>query len=47
MIDTKSFYEYLLKKDIDTFFGVPDSLLKDICAYITQNTPNNMLNQEM
>jgi phosphonopyruvate decarboxylase len=39
MIDTKSFYEYLLKKDIDTFFGVPDSLLKDICAYITQNTP--------
>ncbi len=38
MIDTKTFYEYLLTKGIDTFFGVPDSLLKDICAYITQNT---------
>ena len=40
MIDTKTFYEYLLTKGIDTFFGVPDSLLKDICAYITQNTPS-------
>lgn len=38
MIDTKSFYDYLIEKGIDTFFGVPDSLLKDICAYITQNT---------
>ena len=28
MIDTKSFYDYLIEKGIDTFFGVPDSLLK-------------------
>ncbi|OQA79262.1 MAG: hypothetical protein BWY30_00152 [Tenericutes bacterium ADurb.Bin239] len=40
MIDTKAFYDYLSSKDIDTFFGVPDSLLKDICAYITQNAPS-------
>lgn len=39
MIETKNFYDYLVKKEIDTFFGVPDSLLKDICAYITENTP--------
>lgn len=38
MIDTKSFYDYLHKKSIDTFYGVPDSLLKDLCAYITKNT---------
>ena len=25
---------------LDTFYGVPDSLLKDICAYITLKTPS-------
>ncbi len=39
MIPTKSFYNYLINNKIDTFFGVPDSLLKEICAYITINTP--------
>ncbi len=39
MIDVKSFYHELLKNGIDFFAGVPDSLLKDICAYITENSP--------
>jgi phosphonopyruvate decarboxylase len=38
MIDTPEFYDYLIKNNLDTFFGVPDSLLKDICAYITSKT---------
>ena len=29
----------MLKNDITFFAGVPDSLLKDICAYITSHTP--------
>jgi phosphonopyruvate decarboxylase len=37
MINTNEFYEYLLTKGLDTFYGVPDSLLKDICACITKN----------
>lgn len=39
MINTKYFYDNLLKRDIDFFTGVPDSLLKDICSYITDETP--------
>lgn len=39
MIVTPDFYDELINNKIDTFFGVPDSLLKDICAYITINTP--------
>ncbi len=38
MINTKNFYDYLSNKEIEFFSGVPDSLLKDICAYITDNT---------
>lgn len=38
MINTKNFYDYLIKNNIDFFTGIPDSLLKDICAYITDNT---------
>lgn len=30
-----------MSHQIDTFYGVPDSLLKDICAYITLNTPKD------
>jgi phosphonopyruvate decarboxylase len=42
MIHTPDFYEYLLKKKLDTFYGVPDSLLKNLCAYITSKTrPKN------
>ena len=37
MINTKNFYDYLSSKKVEFFTGVPDSLLKDICAYITNN----------
>ena len=32
-----TFYNALQKREIDAYFGVPDSLLKDLCAYITEN----------
>lgn len=38
-IDVKDFYNRLIDKKLDFFCGVPDSLLKDLCAYITENTP--------
>ena len=38
MIECKRFYDCLLENDIDFFTGVPDSLLKDFCAYVTDNT---------
>lgn len=37
MLNCKSFYELLQRNGISFFAGVPDSLLKDICAYITDN----------
>ena len=37
MISSKSFFNLLKDSDIDFFTGVPDSLLKDICAYITDH----------
>ena len=45
MISPKNFYEALGKSEINFFAGVPDSLLKDLCAYITDNTPseNNII----
>lgn len=39
MIKCKEFYDFLAKNKIDFFTGVPDSLLKDFCAYISDNTP--------
>jgi phosphonopyruvate decarboxylase len=42
MIAVSDFYQSLLDNQIDFFSGVPDSLLKDICAYITDHTePQN------
>jgi phosphonopyruvate decarboxylase len=38
MIEPKLFYDLLLERDVNFFTGVPDSLLKNICAYITDNT---------
>ena len=38
MINTETFYNHLKESGIDFFTGVPDSLLKDICSYITDNT---------
>ena len=40
MISPKAFVDYLGEQGIDFFAGVPDSLLKNICAYISA-TDNN------
>ncbi|NQU98259.1 phosphonopyruvate decarboxylase [Candidatus Woesearchaeota archaeon] len=37
MINCKEFYDLLNKHSINFFVGVPDSLLKYFCAYITDN----------
>ena len=37
MISPKFFIEKLRENGIDCFAGVPDSLLKNVCAYITDN----------
>ena len=34
MIEPKQFCDILLKNNVDFFCGVPDSLLKELCAYI-------------
>ena len=39
MIELKSFLEALKSAKINFVTGVPDSLLKDICAYISDNLP--------
>lgn len=39
MVSPKFFIDTLKSYDIDFFAGVPDSLLKNICAYITDNLP--------
>uniref|UniRef100_UPI003217DE02 phosphonopyruvate decarboxylase n=1 Tax=uncultured Draconibacterium sp. TaxID=1573823 RepID=UPI003217DE02 len=39
MIKPEDFYLWLTTANIEFFSGVPDSLLKDICGYITDNTP--------
>lgn len=41
MIGAERFYSLLKEKDIDFFTGVPDSLLKDFCAYITDNVDSH------
>jgi phosphonopyruvate decarboxylase len=38
MIDTVEFYNYLVEKKLDSFYGVPDSLLKELCACITSKS---------
>lgn len=38
MVNVEKVYHALLANGIDFFTGVPDSLLKDICAYITDHT---------
>jgi phosphonopyruvate decarboxylase len=39
MLSCKSFEQILSKEGISFFTGVPDSLLKDFCAYATDNIP--------
>ena len=41
MLNTNDFYQELCACGLDFFCGVPDSLLKDLCACITDNTPQN------
>ncbi|MBS83215.1 MAG: phosphonopyruvate decarboxylase [Gammaproteobacteria bacterium] len=41
MIDSSFFYNNLIKEDIKFFTGVPDSLLKNICFYISDKEKNN------
>lgn len=38
-IETVEFYDHLLEKGVELFAGVPDSLLKDLCACIYDRTP--------
>ena len=40
-MNASDFYNSLIKHGIDMFCGVPDSLLKDFCACVTDNTPAN------
>ena len=39
MIQPKAFIEALAQGGVDFFAGVPDSLLKNLCAYITDSVP--------
>ena len=41
MIDPSDFTKILLCEGVDFFCGVPDSLLKDFCAYIEESLPEN------
>ena len=42
MVNVDNFFSALKDSGVDFFTGVPDSLLKDFCAYITDNTlPDN------
>jgi len=37
MVNVSAFYQHLKNREVSFFAGVPDSLLKDICAYITEH----------
>lgn len=41
MISSEVFYDSLIAHGLDFFSGVPDSLLKDLCAYITDHAEHN------
>lgn len=41
MLDCREFFSLLSAKGVNFFAGVPDSLLKDFCAYVTDNTPSD------
>ena len=41
MISPELFFDELKKEGITFFTGVPDSLLKDFCAYVTDNVPKD------
>jgi phosphonopyruvate decarboxylase len=41
MINPADFFAALTKSDVKYFTGVPDSLLKSLCAYLTDNTESS------
>tara|TARA_B100001564_G_C20648215_1_gene675504 strand:- start:878 stop:2011 length:1134 start_codon:yes stop_codon:yes gene_type:complete len=41
MIKPKVFFEHIKKEGVDFFTGVPDSLLKDLCFYISDHSNTN------
>ena len=41
MIDPKIFFNDLKKENITFFTGIPDSLLKSFCFFITDNSEPN------
>jgi phosphonopyruvate decarboxylase len=41
MIKPASLYKCFLENGIDFFTGVPDSLLKDFCSYVTDKSPSS------
>jgi len=41
MINTAAFYKHLSAKDVNFYTGVPDSLLKDISTFISDNVPKD------
>jgi phosphonopyruvate decarboxylase len=41
MIDVKRFVDCLKNSEVEFFTGVPDSLLKSFCAYVTDNCGEN------
>lgn len=41
MIRPEYFYNLLIQHETDFFAGVPDSLLKNFCAYVTDNAPSD------
>jgi phosphonopyruvate decarboxylase len=40
MVSPKDFFDALAQQNVTNFSGVPDSLLKNVCAYISDNAPN-------
>ncbi len=38
MLNSKKIFDYLFEKEVEFFTGVPDSLLKNFCSYITDHT---------
>ena len=40
-MEPAEFFNVLTRNKFDFYCGVPDSLLKDFCAYVTDNVPPN------
>jgi len=41
MLNCQAFYDLITEHGLDFYAGVPDSLLKDFCAYVTDHTPTD------